>query len=54
MDELGEEKKVNKKLQGQLSKITDQMHTKEMEIQLLNNEKKMMAKDKKGKDFVTM
>jgi len=37
MEELAEEKRINKKLQGQLSKYNDLMHHKEFEIQHLNN-----------------
>ena len=54
MEELAEEKRINKKLQGQLSKYNDLMHHKEFEIQHLNNQKKMLVKDKKGKEVITM
>ena len=51
---MREEKTTAKKLQGKLDKFNERIVSKDMEILHLSNEKKMIAKEKKVKDFLTM
>ena len=53
-DELKDERQTAKKLQSKIDKFNSKIVNKDMEIMHLSNEKKILAKDRRIKDVITM
>ena len=53
-DELKDERQTAKKLQSKIDKFNSKIVNKDMEILHLSNEKKILAKDRRIKDVITM